>query len=260
MTTEIKRPSINNKVERLDIKQYEKNFTVYYPSSSDPSDKEYIYKEETSDYIIIIRGDYTYGFTYEKKIKSFPYNYFIFKRFYPNFSIWSKFVGAEFNGGLHFALNKAYTFNEAGQLIKEENCDEGWNFSYEQAVKFAQDKYDEYTFKEMNIYKTTENGWKYWSLYTNGDGYGYGEVEHIKLDGRTGEILSYIVKYVPRYGATKVLKVIVPDKTDKNYKKKTTTFQGKTYTEEEWKAFEQEQWEKYQANRNHKNFWDKLFG
>jgi len=43
-------------------------------------------------------------------------------------------------------------------------------------------------------------------------------------------------------------------------KKKTTSFNGKTYTEEEWKAFEQEQWEKYQANRNHKSFWDKLFG
>ena len=41
---------------------------------------------------------------------------------------------------------------------------------------------------------------------------------------------------------------------------KTTTFHGKTYTEEEWKAFEQEQWEKYQANKNHKSFWDKLFG
>ena len=38
------------------------------------------------------------------------------------------------------------------------------------------------------------------------------------------------------------------------------TFHGKTYTEEEWKAFEQEQWEKYQANKNHKSFWDKLFG
>ena len=38
------------------------------------------------------------------------------------------------------------------------------------------------------------------------------------------------------------------------------TFQGKTYTEEEWKAFEQEQWGKYQANRNHKSFWERLFG
>ena len=33
MTTEAKRPSIDNKVEHLDIKQYEKNFTIYYPSS-----------------------------------------------------------------------------------------------------------------------------------------------------------------------------------------------------------------------------------
>jgi len=43
-------------------------------------------------------------------------------------------------------------------------------------------------------------------------------------------------------------------------KKKTTSFNGKTYTEEEWKVFEQEQWEKYQANKNHKSFWNKLFG
>lgn len=46
----------------------------------------------------------------------------------------------------------------------------------------------------------------------------------------------------------------------KKKKPKTTTFQGKTYTEEEWKAFEQEQWEKYQTNRNHKSFWEWLFG
>ncbi len=40
----------------------------------------------------------------------------------------------------------------------------------------------------------------------------------------------------------------------------THTFQGKTYTEEEWKVFEQEQWEKYQAKRDKKHFWDKWFG
>ncbi|MBM0652042.1 hypothetical protein JMN10_15075 [Capnocytophaga genosp. AHN8471] len=48
---------------------------------------------------------------------------------------------------------------------------------------------------------------------------------------------------------------------EQKYKKDVSyTFHGKTYTEEEWKAFEQEQWEKYQAKRNHKSFWDKLFG
>ena len=261
MTTEIKRPSINNKVERLDIKQYEKNFTVYYPSSSDPSDKEYEYKEETEEYILTIKGDYEYGFIYEKKIKSFPYNYSIFKCFYPNFSLQFKFIAARvINSESINLLGNGYDFNEGGKLIKVENYDKGWNFSYEQAVKFAQNKYDEYTFKEMKIYKTTENGWKYWFLSAGGDGFGHGEIEELKLDGRTGEILSYVIKYIPRYGAIKVLKVIVPDKTNKNYKKKTTSFQGKTYTEEEWKAFEQEQWGKYQANRNHKSFWEWLFG
>ena len=62
MITEVKRPIIDNKVEQ-------KNFTIHYPSSSDPSEKVYIYKEETPDYTIIVEGDYTYGFTYEKKIK-----------------------------------------------------------------------------------------------------------------------------------------------------------------------------------------------
>ena len=213
MTTEAKRPSIDNKVEHLDIKQYENKLVRRKPRVGEEVPK-YEYKEENPYYTITVEGDYTYGFTYEKKIKSFPYNYLIFKRFYPNFSIWGKFVGAEFNGGSTVNLGKRYVFNENGQLIKEENYDEGWGFSYEQAVRFAQSKYDEDTFKKMRIYKTTENGWKYWSVYTGGVyGDGYGEIEHLKLDAQTGEIISHVVKYVPRYGAIKVLKVIVPDKT-----------------------------------------------
>ena len=215
MTTETKRPSIDNKVEHLDIKQYEKNFTIYYPSSSRPSYKRYIYKEETPYYTITVEGNYTYGFLLEKKIKSFPYNYSIFKHFYPNFSLEFKFIAARIiNSEAINLLGNRYEFSENGQLVKEENYDEGWGFSYEQAVRFAQSKYDEDTFKKMRIYKTTENGWKYWSVYTGGDyGDGYGEIEHLKLDAQTGEIISHVVKYVPRYGAIKVLKVIVPDKT-----------------------------------------------
>ena len=38
--------------------------------------------------------------------------------------------------------------------------------------------------------------------------------------------------------------MVLVNKTNKNYKKKTTSFQGKTYTEEEWKAFEQDPWGK----------------
>ena len=57
-----------------------------------------------------------------------------------------------------------------------------------------------------------------------------------------------------KFTLKKSLKIVI------NPKKTTHTFQGKTYTEEEWKSFEQEQWGKYQANRNHKSFWERLFG
>ena len=214
MTTEAKRPSIDNKVEHLDIKQYEKNFTIYYPSSSRPSYKRYIYKEETPYYTITVEGNYTNGFTYRKEFKTVPFNYYIFKRFYPNFSLWNKLIGGRFNNGSKILLGIGYWFNENGQLVKEENYDEGWGFSYEQAVRFAQNKYDEDTFKKMSIIKVKEKGWKYWFVCTEGVyGDGYGEIEELKLDAQTGEIISHVVKYVPRYGAIKVLKVIVPDKT-----------------------------------------------
>ena len=49
-------------------------------------------------------------------------------------------------------------------------------------------------------------------------------------------------------------------KRKKKKQRQLPTFNGKTYTEEEWKAFEQEQWEKYQAKQNHKSFWERLFG
>ena len=42
MITEVKRPIIDNKAEHLNIKLYQKNFTIHYPSSSDPSEKVYI--------------------------------------------------------------------------------------------------------------------------------------------------------------------------------------------------------------------------
>jgi len=213
MTTEAKRPSIDNKVEHLDIKQYENKLVRRKPRVGEEVPK-YEYKEETPYYTITVEGDYTYGFTYRKEFKTAPFNYYIFKCFYPNFSLWNKLIGGRFNNGSKILLGIGYWFNENGQLVKEENYDEGWGFSYEQAVRFAQSKYDEDTFKKMSIIKVKENGWKYWFVCTEGVyGDGYGEIEELKLDAQTGEIISHVVKYVPRYGAIKVLKVIVPDKT-----------------------------------------------
>ena len=106
----------------------------------------------------------------------------------------------------------------------------------------------------MSIIKMSENSRKYWFIYSSEY---FKQTDEIKLDAQTGEILSHRILVKDPILPLRIIKIVLPDKTDKNYKKDTThTFQSKTYTEEEWKAFEQEQWEKYQAKRNKKGFWD----
>ena len=90
----------------------------------------------------------------------------------------------------------------------------------------------------------------------------------IYIDGNTGEILCEEEIFLWLLGGENIpkSKSSFPSKEEylkriKNKNKlKTTTFNGKTYTEEEWKAFEQEQWKKYQAKRNQKGPFDWLFG
>lgn len=52
MITEVKCPIIDNKVEHLNIKLYQKNFTIHYPSSSDLSEKVYIYTRKKHQTIL----------------------------------------------------------------------------------------------------------------------------------------------------------------------------------------------------------------
>ena len=104
-------------------------------------------------------------------------------------------------------------------------------FSYEQVVKFVQDKYDEHTFKEMSVIKMSENSRKYWFIYSSEY---FKQTDEIKLDAQTGEILSHRILVKDPVLPLRIIKIVFPDKTDKNYKKDTThTFQSKTYTEEE---------------------------
>ena len=52
MIIEVKRPIIDNKVEHLNIKLYQKNFTIHYPSSSALSEKVYIYTRKKHQTIL----------------------------------------------------------------------------------------------------------------------------------------------------------------------------------------------------------------
>lgn len=164
-------------------------------------------------------------------------------------------------------------YDEQGNLIEEKNYEKMYKISIEKLIEIAKEKlsidlnlpgppnvhrYD-YDEKRTPVYVIT-------IVYYNGFG------RTISIDANTGEILfdkeigggdEFIIEYnsedhyINEYYPLKK-KRTSKSKTTKT--PKTTSFNGKTYTEEEWKAFEQEQWEKYQANRNKKSFWDKLFG
>ena len=160
-------------------------------------------------------------------------------------------------------IGKTYTYNEIGKLIKEENWDAPYKVSIEKLITICKQKlnldlldkslkitihrYD----KEKPIYiiripfPNTRNT----------------EAKYITISADNGEILLEKEIHSKEEFKESMEEIYNPSlKSKDNKASKTTTFNGKTYTEEEWKAFEQEQWEKYQAKRNKKGFWDKLFG
>ena len=90
---------------------------------------------------------------------------------------------------------------------------------------------------KFGFYFTEEKGYKYYSIMVPGK---EGEVSipkkgepkaytnlHLLMDGETGQVYTE-EEFKNRNKSQKI----------------TRTFQGKTYTEEEWKAFEQDSWGK----------------
>ena len=139
-------------------------------------------------------------------------------------------------------------FDTNGELIKKKDMNEGFTFSLDDLIKKMKQDYQIDLCDKTNnisIIRGYFDGHQCYQIVipTSFED----EYKVYKIDGFTGEVLL-----APNFKRKKEKK--------KSTSSKNTTFQGKTYTEEEWKAFEQEQWEKYQAKRSKKGFWDILFG
>ncbi|WP_264847406.1 hypothetical protein [Capnocytophaga catalasegens] len=159
-------------------------------------------------------------------------------------------------------------YDNIGKLIKEESSNNDYKFSIKDLIEKIRKEYevnleDRREGATLNKQQDKEKNWYYEIRIDTKESPLVKKMKYILIDGETGKTL-YETFYYPK-GRRKSLfdEYLENKKKSKEYFYKNTsykTFQGKTYTEEEWKAFEQEQWEKYQANRNHKSFWDKLFG
>ena len=261
------RPTIDSGFDILHLEEY-KDFLIKDEYSSFKT-----YEKKTPNGIIILREGN--DFLYEKYFNNS--SYCIFKVYdAKTLKIKRKCL---FVDPTSIALGKEYLYDSNATLIKTIDHDKGWNFSYEDVINYLYEHIeDEVEIFVSSIKKRVYQNRNYWQVETNTR---FWRNNHfLRIDGNTGEILCHLVLYTEENApAINVLKTIVPNKIDKlppeenkylhwideNGKKYQTPdtrrkVNGISYTEEEWKAYEEEQWEKYQTNRNHKSFWDKLFG
>lgn len=173
--------------------------------------------------------------------------------------------------GGHLKFGKQFIYDKKGKLTIVDQDKKFGKIKLDYIMSFLQDKgiinlktgagwYNKYFelsyaidfYEEEKIWEITQIGAEPYDPKKHGvpekvEGFVFGFKDYIDIvwciDGETGQVYTK------------------EEYKNRNKSPETThTFQGKTYTEEEWKAFEQEQWEKYQANRNHKSFWERLFG
>lgn len=198
--------------------------------------------------------------------------YSIVKVYYENLMIKSKSIMLSHytpENDLIFSsviLGKEYQYNEKGELIKTIEHDAGYDFSFEQAYEYVKNNFkDDEQLKRGEKYtysfeRAERNGIKYWKIRLHiGDlDSSYTETV-LKLDAKTGEVLSQKEYLWETMKPVKLKRIIVPDKTGKEEsnssqeeeRKNTSaykTYEGKDYTETEWKIKEQELYNEHLKN------------
>lgn len=224
-TNKMKRPNINNKFETLNLDDYkdgmkiEKKWSLGSKSYYD----NYSYRKVTGNEIIEISGNKDYTIDYRKTFTND--SYIIYKEYYGK-SGYIKRKGT-LSQTTQIALGEEYQFDENGTLIKSIDHDKGWDFSYEDVIKYLYTKYkikpeqnytnvkiktgerttnrDEDTkvitpiFEQYEVFfdikkSKSYNGLDYWNLRVK-TGFitkKYRSWDKVKLDAKTGKVLCDI--------------------------------------------------------------------
>jgi len=164
-------PEVDKKFELFNIEFFEKE-----TKSRKIKENEILIEENVQSYGYIRKIYYDSSF--------FKYN----KKFYENKGIKEK--GIIFNYGSQYGV--WYYFDKKGNLIKEINTDEGYDFGWGDVIKFCRKNgavlekgYPKRGGLKTEIYKNEEEGNKVWTIsYYNTKTDEYLEVT---LDGKTGK-------------------------------------------------------------------------
>jgi len=160
--------------------------------------------------------------------------------YYPNHNI--KLWGDEFYS---FPIGIWLHYDEIGRKIKEENLDADYKFSVKDLIKKFRDEYnidieDPKNVHHCNRFLPQDLKRPLYEIGLNTEE-PYVWMYYL-INGNTGETL-YKLK-IDELSNTSIMKEYRKFLEKQKQEDSTTTFNGKTYTEEEWKAFEQDPWGK----------------
>jgi len=170
-------PKIDNAFEKFDIEIF----------NMESIRKKRIIKNNK---IFIEEDSQNYG--YSKQM--YPSNSFfkIISTFYKSGIIKEK--GLLFNNGSQYGI--WYKFDEQGNLTEEINTDEGYDFGWEQILKYCEKNKIKLTkgYKrggyQTSIYKQTKEGKKVWKIEYLAVKKDTGWMTQLYLDGKTGSVLE----------------------------------------------------------------------
>ena len=174
---DIKIPKVTNEFEKLNLNKYILSNDEIF--SNTLKDGTYVELQKES-----------YGY-YESRWN--PDSYFIIIKQY-NKSGNIKEKGVLFNSG-YFRIGTWYYFNMEGQLIKEQNCDLNFNFSFQELRNYLVEKninltigyIEPYTGIHTSIEKQVDTNKSMWIVTWQKDPQ---LLEEIYLDGNTGKIIK----------------------------------------------------------------------
>lgn len=149
---------------------------------------------ETDDDFILFRRDIT------PKYSLFTTN----KEYHSNKKLWTKY---ETFGESGFIKGIRYEYDEKGKLIKAEDYDKPFKFTWEQVKKYIEQDLKLDLLKDdvnVNNYTGIEGGKPTWEINFKGKYKDIFGVYYITLDGENGELLK-VIKILGRDGESRVI-------------------------------------------------------
>lgn len=172
---------------------YRKDSTIDYKFTKEYKTYQLLeYDEDENVFRKTIIGEDNSVELYQKLTPFLDY----YEKYFPDGKIAVKAI----TSWLGFGIGKQYTFTKDGKISGEKDFDEGYDFTFNDILKFCVENQinltNECEFPNRVIKIQDNNEKKYWILeYCNSTD---GKIDHVKIDAKTGEVVIKYSENFPR--------------------------------------------------------------